>query len=167
MTRHNNTYSCGRTPSAREINIADAGYDETEEQILSLVRFFFQSFAQPETHAWMHGFDLADAIFGEVLGPQISLSVTHALRGVRFSRRSVFMFNSPTCGCCSVYVTEHEHRLMRAFGAVRCGRVGTAKTELMMLCEGNDTDHIIAALTRLSSLVAQPVTSAGCEASHV
>ena len=158
--------SCGRETSVREFALHEAGFDDVETHVLHLVRFFFQSFAMPNTQAWMNGLDLSEQVFGDVEGPSIALRIVDVLRGVRYARRSTFMFNSPTCTCCAAHVTEHEGRLIRAFANVLRGRIGAAQTELMMLCEGNDTTYSIGALVRLSKRVSAPETVTS-EVSHV
>jgi hypothetical protein len=133
----------------KEILRADAGFDPVEDHILTLARFFFQTFAIPESQSWIPGFDMAEEIFGEAEGPIIGTRLLAALRGVRYARRSVYYFNSPTCECCAAVVTEHERRFMAAFRGVREGHLGQARTELMMLCEGNDITQALGAMTRL------------------
>lgn len=158
--------SCGRDTGVREIALHEAGFDDVETNILHLVRFFFQSYAVPNSQAWMSGLDLAEQIFGDVEGPSIALRIVDVLRGVRYARRSTFMFNSPTCACCAAHVTEHEGRLIRAIANVRRGRMSPARTELMMLCEGHDTAYVIGAMVRLAKRVSEPETAVP-EVSHV
>ena len=59
-----------------------------------------------------------------------------ALQEMRFARKSTFSFNAPQCNGCSLFLTEHERRLTSTISALRSGKSGLAKAEMMMLCEG-------------------------------
>ncbi|MEM8536769.1 MAG: hypothetical protein AAGF56_02795 [Pseudomonadota bacterium] len=148
-----------RDPGMKEIARSSAGFDDDEDAILTVARCFFHNFAMPDSQSWMAGFDLADAAFGDTQGPVVGARVFAALRAVRLSRRSVFCFNSPCCPCCAEVVSEHERRFMRALQAVRRGHPGAVHTELMMLCEGNDTAHVVTALDHLSSCLPEPAVA--------
>lgn len=162
----NATAHCDRMPMPKEIMRTDAGFDPIEDHILTLARFFFQTFAIPESQSWLPGFDMAEAIFGEAEGPIIATRLLATLRAVRYARRSVYCFNSPTCEGCAAVVTEHERRFMAAFRGVRMGYLGQTRTELMMLCEGNDTTKALGAMTRLS-IILPNVPQAHRNAAHV
>ncbi|KJZ18572.1 hypothetical protein [Loktanella sp. S4079] len=153
MTYHAPYEQCYRTPLPKEIFRKDADFDEIESQLLTVMRLYFQAFAAPESHAWIGAMDWAEAQFGPTQGPIIAARVLAALMGVRRTRQSVFRFSSPTCPDCAAIVTEHERRFMAAVCAVRRGQVGAAQTELMMLCEGNDTGRTIDALKALRAVL--------------
>lgn len=153
MSRSRTTTQCGRTPDHKEILRVDAGFDYAEDHILTIMRFFFQSFACPQSHAWLKAFDVAQVAFGEELGPIINTRLVDALRAIRTARRSVFHFNSPNCAGCAAIVSEHERRFMVTLHAVRLGQASRAQTELMMLCEGNDITQALGAMTRLSLML--------------
>lgn len=153
MPNTNAQSHCNRQPLPKEILLKDAGFDDVEENILTLARFFFQTFAVPHSQSWMQGLDMAEAVFGETVGPMVAMRMLDALRGVRYARKSVYCFNSPTCKGCAIVVTEHERRFMAAFHSIRTGQAGHAQTEMMMLCEGNSTTQAIGALTRLAMLL--------------
>ena len=153
MPHTNAPAHCNRLPLPKEILRSEAGFDDVEDQILTLARFFFQTFAIPQSQSWMNGLDMAEAVFGETIGPMVAMRLLDALRAVRYARRAVYCFNSPTCEGCAAVVTEHERRFIAAFRGVRLGQAGHAQTELMMLCEGNDITQAIGAMTRLSLLM--------------
>ena len=155
MTDNNANMHCNRVLQPKEIMRTDARHDEVEGDLLTIARFYFQSFALPDSQAWIGGIGWAETSFGDVEGPLIGTRLLCALMAVRHARRSVYCFNSPTCPDCAAIVTEHERRFMSAVHAVRKGRMGQARTELMMLCEGNDTDPALDALTRLASVLPQ------------
>ena len=153
MPHTNTSAHCNRQPLPKEILRSDAGFDDVEDNLLTLARFFFQTFAIPQSQSWMNGLDMAEATFGDTIGPMVAMRMLDALRGVRYARRAVYCFNSPTCKGCAAVVTEHERRFMAAFRGIRSGQIGHAQTELMMLCEGNDITQVIGAMTRLSLLL--------------
>lgn len=153
MTNSNASLHCNRVLQPKEIMRVDARHDEVEGDLLTIARFYFQSFALPDSQAWIGGLGWAETSFGDVEGPLIGVRLLCALMAVRHARQSVYCFNSPTCSDCAVIVTEHERRFMSAIHAVRVGRMGQAHTELMMLCEGNDTKPSLDALLRLSSVL--------------
>ncbi|MDX8354795.1 hypothetical protein [Cognatiyoonia sp. IB215182] len=144
---------CGRRPDQKEILRTDARFDYAEDHILTIARFFFQSFACPQSHAWLRASDIAQTAFGDEIGPIIAARLVDVLRSVREARRSVFHFNSPVCEGCAAIVSEHERRLMGALQAVCRGNAGRAQTELMMLCEGNNITQSLGAMTRLSLML--------------
>jgi len=158
MSKINATAHCNRLPLPKETLRSDAGFDDVEDNILTLARFYFQTFAVPHSQSWIGALDMAEAVFGETIGPMVAMRLLDALRGVRYARKSVYCFNSPTCEGCAAVVTEHERRFMAAFRGVRTGQMGQAQTEMMMLCEGNDITQAIGAMTRLAMLVPRPET---------
>lgn len=133
-----------------------AGLDPHEITVLALTRFYFQSFAMPQSHAWIHCLEMAQAQYGEADGLVLAGRILSALKAVRSTRRSLFCFNSPTCHGCASVLTEHERRLIVSLAALRRGQDGTARTELMMLCEGNDTADVISAFIHLAEALPQP-----------
>jgi len=150
-----NRDDCGRQPGPKECALSSLGLDPIETQILDITRHVFQSYAAPNTQAWLNGLAYARRAFG-YSGPQAFALVVDVLQAVRTSRTSCFIFNSPTCPCCAGVVTEHERRLILAFAAIRRGEVGRVRTELMMLCEGAPTGAVIRALIALSGHLATP-----------
>jgi hypothetical protein len=141
---------CGRLPQPKEILRSEAKLDDVEDNVLTIARYFFQSFAMPQSHAWLAGLDAAEARFDDCQGPIIAMRLLSAMRAVRCSRRSVFSFNCPTCETCMAIITEQERRFISALQAIRTGQIGRAQTELLMLCEGNDITQVMGAMTRLS-----------------
>ena len=143
--------TCCRAPVSKEILRYNVGLDHDEDMLLTLARFYFESFAVPDTHSWMRGIDEAALHFGDDKGAIVAQRLLFALQSMRFARRSVFNFNSPTCEECSSIVTEHERRLMAAIQGVRLGWQSIVKTELMMLCEGNDTAIVEQSFVKLAA----------------
>ena len=158
MSRTHARSCCGRSPEPKEMLLAEADFDDVEKSILAIARYFFQSFAAPQSQGWMAALDLAEATFGDPDGPLIATRLLTTMRAMRYARRSLFSFNCQSCETCAAILTEQERRLITALSAVRNGQIGRAQTELLMLCEGNDITQVIAAMTRLS--IALPASKA-------
>ncbi|UWQ96395.1 hypothetical protein K3728_03915 [Rhodobacteraceae bacterium M385] len=159
MTRPTKDSCCGRRPDAKETLVSDAGFDAHEITMLGLTRYYLQSFAIPQSHAWIGCFERAQFHYGEAHGMLLAGRLLNALRAMRYARRSTFHFNSPVCLGCSTILTEHERRLMRSLAALRRGHEGIVQTEMMMLCEGNDTAEAIAALSQVALTLPSPATA--------
>ncbi|MEM7721098.1 MAG: hypothetical protein AAF376_01880 [Pseudomonadota bacterium] len=141
---------CGRTPDPKDCYLSELGLSLEEEITLTIARLFFQSFAAPESNAWINAMAEAEARFGYRDGPIVAARLLATLQVMRRARKSIFMFNSPVCPGCAAIATEHERRLMMALSAVRRGDMGPARLEIMMLCEGNRIDMVLAGLSGLA-----------------
>ena len=141
---------CGRTPSDKDCYLTDLSLAWDEEITLTLARFFFSSFAQPNSMGWISALAEAEARFGHTHGPQIAARLLAALQSIRRARKSVFMFNSPCCPGCASVATEHERRLVTAIHAIRSGDIGKAHLEILMLCEGSQVETVLIALSALA-----------------
>lgn len=155
---------CDRAPDAKEIPLAEAGLDDAETSILEVARWFWQSFAMPQTQAWLMALHLAKHRFREQRGGTVGLEILATVQAMRHSRASCFRFNNPACQCCAAFVSEHERQFMSVFRAVRDEREGPARTHAMLLCEGNNTEFLIERMTELvrvtyPEICAQPEAS--------
>ncbi|MEM0950292.1 MAG: hypothetical protein AAGK37_23075 [Pseudomonadota bacterium] len=147
---------CGRDPSDKETTVQEAGYDGVEEAILEIARYYWQTFAIPQSHSWLAALQRAESgVFADTNG-EIGLEVLATVQAMRKSRVSCFRFNNPACPQCSSIVSEHERQFMNVFQAVRQGRIGAARTHAMLLCEGNPTDHLIIRMTALVEASVRP-----------
>ncbi|MEM6759027.1 MAG: hypothetical protein AAF601_06065 [Pseudomonadota bacterium] len=148
---HRNTKSnpCDRTLHPNESLVADAGFDEIELACLDISRLYFSTFAEPGGQSWMRAIDRAEYVFDHQSGASIASLVLKVIQAIRRSRRSSFQFSNPDCAGCARILTEHERRLIVAISAMRRGRAERAQVELMMLCEGNDTQAVMMWLTEL------------------
>jgi hypothetical protein len=140
---------CGRMPDPKDCHIRDLSLTREEEIVLTVARLFFRSFAVAGSEAWVAGMAEAEAGLGYRDGPIVAARLLATIQAVRRSRQSVFLFNSAGCPGCSAVATEHERRLMRALSAVRRGDGAVARAEMMMLCEGNCIERVLAALLAL------------------
>ncbi|MBF9052520.1 hypothetical protein GTA62_21165 [Roseobacter sp. HKCCD9010] len=145
-----NPVHCGRTPDPKDCYVSELGLTLEAELALTVARLFFQSFASPNSNAWVAAMAEAEARFGYRDGPIIAARILATLQVIRRARKSVFMFNSPTCPGCAGIATEHERRLMGALVNVRRGEMGHARLEIMMLCEGNRVEIVLSALIALA-----------------
>lgn len=152
------TPACAHRPlSPKECCVFDAGLDQFELHLLQVARWFFVSFAQPPSHAWLRGFGEADAVFGSCDGPRFAYETLGMVQALRHSRLSVFHYSNPSCESCALVLTEAERRLFQSLSLVRRGRIGRAQAGLMMLCEGNETTVLQDALKRLAIALPKPL----------
>ncbi|MEL6522863.1 MAG: hypothetical protein AAFQ66_17975 [Pseudomonadota bacterium] len=137
-----------REPRKKEMHIASISFDAAELHVLEIGRFFWQSFAIPETCSWLMALTKAEEFFQD--RGDIGLRVLSAIQAKRLSRSSCFRFNNPTCPACSEYITEHERQFMDVLRATRHDRPGSARTHAMLLCEGNDTKMLMERMRDLA-----------------
>lgn len=149
---------CERQPSDKEVGLADAGFDFVEMTVLEVARYFWQTFALPETQSWLFALQRAEQGFRGPRGGEIGLEVLATVQAMRMSRSSCFSFNNPRCRGCAAILSEHERQFMGVFRAVRDKRLGQARTHAMVLCEGNDTDALIERMTQLVRVTYQKQT---------
>ena len=144
---------CQRVASPKEISRDDALLDFTEDTLLTASRYYFQSFACPETHGWLQALSITQVHFGDTMGPAIAVKLLTAMQAMRCSRKSMFQFNAPACPCCAEILTEHERRFMTAIQAMRIGDLNTVRLEIMLLCEGFESEHVVDAFRDLNSVL--------------
>lgn len=142
---------CNRSPSPKEIGLGEAGYNDVEDAILEISRYFFQTFAIPEAQSWLTGMQRAESRFAGAAGPGIAFDILAAVQAMRMSRVSPFRFNNPSCPGCSAIVSEHERQFVGVYRAVRRGHRGEAQMHALLLCEGNATACL---MRRMEALVA-------------
>jgi len=151
MTNH----CCHRAPSPKEKSLEAAGYDPIEHAILEISRFFFQTFAVPQSQTWLLALQCAELRFPRDVSAQICFDILAAVQAMRVSRVSSFCFNNPTCPGCSKIVSEHERQFMGIFSAIRGRRMSEAQTHALLICEGNDTKRLFHRMTALASSTCQ------------
>lgn len=128
--------------------MGEAGYDPVERAVLHIARCYWQSFATPQSHAWLSGICHAERAFGG----NAAFQVLSAVQAMRISRNSCFHFNNPSCEDCAAIISEHERQFMNTFISVRAGRMGSAETHAMILCEGHDTRNFVQEMKALVDL---------------
>ncbi|MEM1064516.1 MAG: hypothetical protein AAF771_07865 [Pseudomonadota bacterium] len=153
---------CGRHPTPKETTVEEAAFDSAALAVLEVARYYWQTFAIPQSQSWLCALQRAETRFPGLNGVEVGLDTLAAVQAMRMSRTSCFNFNNPGCPHCSLIVSEHERQFMNVLQAVRQGRVGAAKTHAMILCEGNDTERLIMRMVSLARALTpeeiEPVT---------
>lgn len=141
------------------MKIADAGLDRDERALLQVMRYFFQSFTQPETQGWIMAFRAALQHFPHDQAANIALASLSVLQTMRMSRREAFRFSNPDCAACCEVLCDDERQLIGIVAATRRGQRSRAHTHALLICEGNDTVPVLNAALELSHLLVavQPV----------
>ena len=147
---------CTRRPMDGDCYVSELQLTPDEEMVLRLARIFFHSFTQPDSQAWVPAFAEAQEVFGSDQGLIIAGRILNALKAIRGIRRSPFMFNSPSCLGCSRIATEQERRMMSAIALIRLGDVERAESELILLCESQETGTALRTIKSLSGALAPP-----------
>ncbi|NUB44328.1 hypothetical protein GEU84_008035 [Fertoebacter nigrum] len=143
--------SC-QMPHPGDMPLEQAGLDGFETGLLALLRHFCASFATPETQGWVLAFRIAVERWGPRDGPATGQALLAVAQAMRLTRRSVFVFSNPLCPGCRAVITPNERHMMRMIHAARRGRAGEARAEAMLLCEGQDTTHLLQAVEALAAL---------------
>ena len=120
---------------------------------LTVARFFFQSFSAPQLEGWTRALSGAEQMLGSKAGPEFACGVLRMVQAMRCSRKSVFHFSNPDCGHCASTLSGHERLLMHSLWACLKGRPEDAAGLAMLLCEGNDTSDLVAAMTDLAGIM--------------
>ena len=92
-------------------------------------------------------FNDAAPCFGRSRGTRIACALMDTVESMSRSRRSMFCFANPRCPKCRLRLTEPEQRLMRVLRASRTRDGAEAQTQALILCEGNPTARLIAAVS--------------------
>lgn len=121
-----------------------------EWQALEVARYFFVSFAQPTTHAWMEGFWRAEQMFPAPFGATIAHTIVIAIRELQTARARPLEFNCPACARNAGRVTAEERHFMVTLAAIRSGNKTAAATHALLLCESEDTSGFLEAVERLA-----------------
>ena len=145
--------NCPRQLQPNEVARRCAGFDPVENTLLTLVRFFAETFAMPQTQSWMRSIDYAEQQFGTDKGAVVAQRLLLALQAMRKTKRSQFHFSAPSCKWCSDIVTENERRFVAAIANLRRGKSSQTITELMFLCEGNNTSNLINCINNLCAVL--------------
>lgn len=143
---------CDRPSSEHETQFHRAEFDYTEVTVLSVARYFWQTFAVPETQSWLSALGLAEQRCRQGHGRELGLEILTTVQAMRYARVSCFEFSNPACRHCAMVVTGHERCFMSVFRAVRDGQLDLARTFAMILCEGNDTTQFMERMGVLVTL---------------
>lgn len=156
---------CDRILTATDMMLAEAGFDPVEHAVLTIVRYFFQSFAFPQSQAWIAAFAKSQALFppgmAKARAPEVAVAILGAVQAMRGTRISGFRFSNPDCPGCARVLGAHERHFMEVFCALRRGARTRAHTAAMLVCEGNPADAFLTAMSDLATLTGGQPPSTG------
>lgn len=133
-------------------DLAEAGLDTFECDLLTVMRHFCVSFAEPRSQGWTYGYGLATELWGISAGPKAAQAVFYVLDAMQRTRMSVFQYNNPACAVCSARLTGNERHMMRMLHAVRRGLNSEARIDAMLLVEGGDSSAMLVAAYNFACL---------------
>ncbi|NDW00921.1 hypothetical protein [Salipiger sp. PrR002] len=119
--------------------------------VLMIARYFFQSFAHPQSEGWLRAMSGAEQVLGPQEAPEVVFAVLRAVQEMRHARRNPFNFSNPDCPGCAARLCGHERLFLNIFRAMRRGRQGDAEAHALLLCEGNGVQRLIAAMGVLAA----------------
>ncbi|WP_170334737.1 hypothetical protein [Ruegeria arenilitoris] len=135
---------------AKQQTVSSCGFDEFEEHVLHVSRYFFLAFSEPQSEAWIDAFRHAEQVFPVPFGATIANAVLIALNDMRQSRIRAFSYTNPHCVNCAQGITDEERYLILALQSIRRGIRGVAETNCMLLCEGGHNTKLLASLERIA-----------------
>jgi len=149
-------HGCDRRLAPRDTPVAAARFDEVEQTLLTVARYYFQSFAHPATEAWVKAFALAEERFpssaAQTKASELAVALLAAVQAMRASRKSGFRFSNPDCPDCARILCEQERQFMEVLRALRQDARSRAHASALLLCEGNPTTAFLRAMTDLVAL---------------
>lgn len=131
-------------------SVLDAGLTIEETRILTTLRLFCTTYANPRHQTWELAFETSQRDFGPIHGPQIGMAVMNVMRALRSTRRTTFRFTNPACDCCSNTLSDHELHMMTLLQAERRGDGIARQTHAVILCEGEDPHMFLACMEELA-----------------
>ncbi|MEM6387139.1 MAG: hypothetical protein AAF718_12975 [Pseudomonadota bacterium] len=143
---------CHACRSKGDMTLAALNADAIDFAFLTAARYFFVSFSEADTTAWLSAVLESESFFP---GPEHAETMRRALGVVhemRVTRKSTFCFSNPRCPGCSAIVTNDERHLLQMVQYLRAGQISRASSSAMLLCEGNDATRVIAAARNFAAL---------------
>ena len=145
---------CHQAAQEGDVSLASLELEATEYSILSAARFFFSSFANPETPSWMTVVIASEDFFPVKDSARIVQSILIVIHEVRVSRKSTLRFSNPHCVDCQNNVTAEERHFISMVRKMNSNRPEAAVTHAMLLCEGNQTTNLLVSVGHLIKLLA-------------
>ena len=136
------------------------------EGALDGMRFYFTSFAQPESQAWIGALEWSVAIAGPTLGPRVAYQTMRLVQALRGSRTAPFRFSNPCCPTCRKIVTEPERRLLMLIVHLQRNELSSAHAEAMLICEGHDAGRLLVEAETLSRILQPGAADARIDVFH-
>jgi hypothetical protein len=124
--------------------------DSFERDVLRVARYFFETFARAESHAWIMAFREAERAFPAPFGASIAHAVLIAINELRASRQRTFQFERPESAFAAHSLTDNERYFILTLHYIRRGNWASARAQALYLCEGNDGSGVLKAFERLA-----------------
>lgn len=150
---------CAAPKSGEDLPLEQAGLDRGERAVLTVMRYFFQSFTHPESQGWMDAFQAAFEHFPQEKAANLAVAALSAIQAMRSARCEGFQFSNPDCPSCRKVMSRDERQLLGTLAATRRGHQSRAHSHALILCEGSDTQPFLTATRELSLLMAEIMTS--------
>ena len=147
------TGRCHQAAQEGDVSLTSLQLEATEYAILSAARFFFSSFANPETPSWMTVVIASEDFFPVKDSPQIVQAILVVVHEVRLARKSTLRFSNPHCVDCQNNVTAEERHFISMFRKMSTNRPEAAVIHAMLLCEGNQTSSLLESVNKLIQLL--------------
>ena len=147
------TDRCHQAAQEGDVSLTSLQLEATEYAILSAARFFFSSFANPETPSWMTVVIASEDFFPVKDSPRIVQAILVVVHEVRLARKSTLRFSNPHCVDCQNNVTAEERHFISMFRKMRANGPEAAVIHAMLLCEGNQTSSLLESVTKLIQLL--------------
>ncbi|MEM7269394.1 MAG: hypothetical protein AAF401_09085 [Pseudomonadota bacterium] len=139
----------------QDMPLAECGFDPFEETTLRIARYFFQSFASPESRGWCAAFEMAEQSYPAPFGATIAMALARALEVLRNSRKTGFVYINPECPACAGTITQEERHLLSVLRAVRAGKRSEAQANAVMVCQGASHEELVASFERLCLIIGE------------
>lgn len=136
----------GQTRAGRpdEVHLDSLALDPFLRLTLSLLRWHFQTFAEPAGHGWLMALRVAASNVGPARAGALCYDVVALVQILRGVRRSPVSFNSEACACCRVWLTPDERRLIEILVQLRKGNLRHARLPAQLLCDGMINEELLA-----------------------
>jgi hypothetical protein len=82
---------------------------------------------------------------------RVAQSVLAMVLDIRISRKSTLRFSNSRCLDCANVITAEERHLISTIDAHREGRMSSAATHALLLCEGNGLNGLLKSVDQLIS----------------
>ncbi len=126
--------------------------------MLTVLRYFLQSFTYPTSQAWMSAFEVASRHFPPQEAANLALAGLDMVQAMRVARRAGFRFSNPDCPGCRQVMSGDERQLLGALAASRRGQRSRAHTHALILCEGNDVQPFLETTNILARRMARAMS---------
>ena len=144
---------CHQAAQEGDVSLTSLQLEATEYAILSAARFFFSSFANPETPSWMTVVIASEDFFPVKDSTRIVQAILVVVHEVRLARKSTLRFSNPHCVDCQNNVTAEERHFISMFRKMSANRPEAAVIHAMLLCEGNQTSSLLESVNKLIQLL--------------